>query len=614
MGVDIFKHLVYRTGGIPYSIWDQNTQLYTELYNNLVEHYNIRDLKSKQINKICDLVHDQIKVVETESSRKMLINFKRDLYNERPLKKQVISQILSLLPLNIASEFQNYEEYAKKEKTIKETIISQFEKTYFQDIELIKDVCNRNDFKSGLLLSSEVLYNYSKHIDEHSKINAKKALGLWKYITRASTKTTPFSTLTNINVATTVELTGTYAAITKASNKILSKIRYNNYFLESLLQILINHPQLFRSFPIVLNPTLTSKNDFLKFVTNSKNTESFQTIKKTPILEYIINTLTENPNFSVRDLEERLLMVLDKNHNRSEVSQYIFELTQTGFLNIDIDLTGLDTDWEKKIILLIEQQSDFFEKNLLINISNTLSNLEKFRKMYADGGYVDREKLKNDIKNQFDLLFKNIAESVETKNDENVTSNYIHVKAINEKKHIFLHSNSRQNNDSFKNQIYEDSSKDIELIVDKERLTTFVNDINTLINTFSPYLNLKEESSRLYDTYIDNFGDKESLPLLDFYEFLYKNDSRKKEETSNHDSSKTNDKISQIIKAEFDKGNITVANHQVNIPMDFLSHFDNKYEKTNNHKSYGGFFQFYHDDKDKLLGVASSVLLPGKGK
>ncbi len=618
-GIDIFRHILFRIAGESFAVFGNNNANYQNIKDSILQVIVLKAEKERLKVDFCDALFPFIKDSENDAARKALINLKRDVYNERNISDETKRKINVLLT-DVLRE--KYNKYNLLNELISEENLkyhNYFAEGYIAERQSIKELCKKDTINSGLLLSSDVLLKSAQDFASGLEIAEGDILGLWKYITRVVTKPTPYSTFTQLNIGTIKDKVDDVFSFSEISPKIISHIRYNNYILEFLLLLLKNHPLISGLLRVAINPTIKKNEDGWLFFTNNNNSESFQTIKFNAIIEYIINTVSNESNITIQSLVIKIIEVLEEGFNEGDVKKYLFELAQTGLLFIDIDFSGLDSEWDKSLSLLLNKNIGHIENGQ--RIITILNDLVRLRNEYAQSNTKQRKNILELINNLFNELVSLLSIDTPARENEKNIQAYDFIKPQTDLKDIFLNRLPfKADQLSLKNVIYEDSSRDITISISENRISDFISLVDMLMKSFSFVFNDESERNGHYHFFQKNFTGEKQVELLRFYELLYKKklsfkpDERKEVIDSDSFNAKSFfDKVRADLRAEAENGHIIYANHCCELTQEFFNSFNNKNSVEVKKRSFASFIQFYIDGTGELTGVTNGVTA-GKGK
>jgi len=321
-----------------------------------------RDILSDKLRELPSLVADN-------KVKKILINGRRELYNQKLLKEKKIEVIKSVMSSEDNRLLFNYLEKLKYKGELIKNIQSSYEEEVGKKFPHLIRLFSGDNLKKGLVLSSSSLLAKANSIKDISWKNLRKkdhqiVLGLLKYLTRMYCKTSPFSTFTLLSSARLKKNISGFleSKILDSEKETESHIRLNNYlwaYIRTLLTINENTNKLFN---IRLNPTLKYEKENFLFLVNHLNEESFQRIPINPLLEYIRKEIkNRNTPHTLKSLLSQLVddEVVDAEPN--QIEDYLKQLIKYGFIEFDFGISGVDTDWDMALVNLLNTIKDSYK-------------------------------------------------------------------------------------------------------------------------------------------------------------------------------------------------------------------------------------------------------------
>ena len=133
----------------------------------------------------------------------------------------------------------------------------------------------------------------------------------------------------------------------------------------------------------------------------------------------------------VATLIREIMNVLESKYSSNDVEKYLFELIQTGLLYINLNISGLDDEWDKSVKLFFRKY--FGHEQQGINMAEILDKLEQKRFKYAQTpSSSERENLIKEINYLFNTLFIILQEGIENSTTINaIPKKYIAFKYVN---------------------------------------------------------------------------------------------------------------------------------------------------------------------------------------
>tara|TARA_B110001452_G_scaffold217916_1_gene189571 strand:+ start:1406 stop:3907 length:2502 start_codon:yes stop_codon:yes gene_type:complete len=371
-----FPLIFGRKGGEKFDILSSLSTPITQ--NNLVGLLE----KLQQIKNFKDvLINDLYSIIDLENdlkTRKKLLNFKRDFFNNRSLEKYDLTikeYILFCEKLELYS--QKKKNYKKELEVYKEV----FNQEFFSSIEQLKKITDTYFFKNGMLFSSHILSREISKTDfKFSTINKNKKrllISVLKYLSRSLTKTTPFSSFNSVFC-----LEGRSNHFAPIINDIkTSSFQITNLFFHFLKEILIQNKGFKNHLNINCNTTIwedkENSDEFHLFINNS-NHETFKKLQKSPILIYIKSKLLSN-NLVHNELVTELKTITEE--TEKTIDLFINNLIDEGFLNIEYPVSSDNKNWIEELLSFILKHTQLYKKeggliSLLKSIQKTIFDLE----------------------------------------------------------------------------------------------------------------------------------------------------------------------------------------------------------------------------------------------
>ncbi len=150
------------------------------------------------------------------------------------------------------------------------------------------------DFQKGLALSSRTLFeNLTRYLKAPASVHGSREeqieRGLLRYLTRMSTKATPFGTFCAVigGEFVTAERDGPILAFDGDPCDKHSTVRLNKRIYAVLWDYLCSRPAVRARLGIELNPSLRVEADQLRFLTANGGQEIFQRLARTEVLDFV---------------------------------------------------------------------------------------------------------------------------------------------------------------------------------------------------------------------------------------------------------------------------------------------------------------------------------------
>lgn len=331
------------------------------------------------INRLIADLHVVISKEDDIKTKHQLLNFKRDLFNNRPIEKHLtLIKTHIILEENFNQYYQRTDTYNKAKQEYKEV----FYKDFYASIENLKGLSENYFLKNGLLFSSNILSKEIKKSDFRftslNKKNRRLLISTLKYLTRSLTKTTPFSSFNSIFCLENRE--GQYRPIYLAVKT--SNFQITNLFFYYLKELILKDQDFKNCLDIYCNTTLweyQKQDNVFHFFINKKNNEAFKKLSKSPILLYIKDQLSSNElNYSA--LIDKIKRVTED--KKDTIISFVDTLINEGVLQITYPVSSDDKNWIQRLLDFINRNESQLTKkfkdliSVLKNIQSTIEALE----------------------------------------------------------------------------------------------------------------------------------------------------------------------------------------------------------------------------------------------
>ncbi len=234
---------------------------------------NLRPTINQLKNQLSESLHNIIPSIGETSVRGNIIKIRRDIYNDRVVSQKQLDHVAPFLPNEINMDIQQYivikNEYVRISEVGKEG--------YFQEVanarKKIHEFAEDDSFQKGLLLSSYSLFKYGipsylrRNSMQLNKEELKVEFSLLKYASRMYSKTSPFSTFTNLGLGKISSAINEKEAIFLGINSkedrayyVSSRVRLNNHLYAYLKGLLVKCQELSQWLRLRPNPTLKLEN------------------------------------------------------------------------------------------------------------------------------------------------------------------------------------------------------------------------------------------------------------------------------------------------------------------------------------------------------------------
>ncbi len=560
--MNVFPYLLVRTGGDSFEKFSK--LLSNQSVNHVRELYEEHTKLQQQKVLLCDDMLSFMQSLEDGKQQQVIQNIRREIFNDRKVKNKQLTQAKEILDDAIASKLDDYLQKRAAHKAAVEAGEAIFDKELAANRSAFKDLIDLPSLKDGLVLSSQVLLNripgyIERCPDRIRKKEAQVEQSLLKYLTRIYTKTSPFSTFTNLASAATAKLESPYEMKHEEQNAIEGHIRLNNYLYSYLNTLLIHYKPIFEQFYLRLNPTLSKKPEYYQYLINFNNVESFQQIPLNPVVDLFCEMCTNNPEgMRFKDMVKTAQEYIDA--ETEELENYIKELIDYGLFEFNVGVSGTDPDWDIKLIEVLQPLADQ-NVNFVEELIGCLKQLRNLASQYADGNYTKRHELLNEAYQLFESFCFKLHEAAELPAEERVTLAERMIpkkkeedeqpteeakdeakvqeekKSEEEEKEVFKRTSQTVFTFKPEQMFYEDTTRNMSAQVNQEDLEPILQRLQSLLKEMEVFRGHDEARIKMRDYFKQKYGAEQRVPLLTFYEDYYR-DVKKPETKAEEDYKK----------------------------------------------------------------------------
>lgn len=547
----IFPYTLVRFGGDSFEHWASLNckNLNQELQIQLRLSHDIRESRSQ----LCEDLFNFVASLNDPAQQNIIQNIRRDIFNARKLKNNKLNKAREILDSKL---IEAVEHYLRLDQQLKSRVV-EASALYEREVSKLRTelqcLSDRDAIKKGLLLSSRSLLDrLPSYRKKAAKNFRKKELqveqGLLKYLTRMYTKTSPFSTFTNLAVATTGDhkeapINAHHIA---GVSPVKGHIRLNNQLFRYLLDLLKNYKKAYLHFKLRPNPTLVREADNFLYLTNNNNIESFQRIPLNPVVDLILELVRENERgVSFKELVATLMDNIDA--EQDELEAYVKQLIEYGCIEYNIGVSGIDPDWDVQFrakLLPLEK----IDVPYIGALRATLQVIRQLGTRYEQASVDERTPILQDAFEKFRSICMHIHEAAGLPEEERLTpeerqevwkkkqqANTETDKSQSEEQSkqeetIFKHETSTIFHFKPEQIFYEDTTREAVVTLDKEGLVGIVEKLDELLQSMYAFKGVQDEKDTMNHYFKQKYGEGSETELLVFYEDYYRDYKRPQNE------------------------------------------------------------------------------------
>lgn len=480
--------------------------------------------KEQGRDELCALLFELINMQADETQRKLLLNLKRAVFNDRNNIAAVASKLTATLQLEIdACLLAFFESKMKFEEFLK-----QWEQRYSEVVldnrTVVKSLIASYAFQNGILLSSKALYqqlgNFVKTPSaEIDKRAWRTEFSILRYLTRMAYKTSPFSTLTYMGLTTLSQDESRSAG--SPTGTIHSKVRLNNKLLKRIKGLMERHNSLNSLMYISLNSSAEIAADKLSYLFNSANIETFQKIPASPINTHIYHLLAaHDKDITLGQLAIQLSEQI--NDDLEEIKVFLLKLVDTGLLELSLRCSEIMPEWETKLLEFLQPHIDDIPSATLL--FGMVKELQKVKLQFVAAPVAQREVLLGEIARNLDAGFSLLEEEAGL-----VSQSPEEIKVIREQiiekyrnghgfeKLPYIPFDYRQ-----ESIFYEDTFTQEERTLPAADINLITEKLNGLCTRLSGLDLRKPERNATLTFFKENYHSAQQIPIMDFYQAYYR--------------------------------------------------------------------------------------------
>lgn len=512
--ITLFPYLLVRIAGMSYTDFLRTNLRKTP---QIVEKiWKLEQDCKKTQEEISRQLYSIIPTIIDSSFRKTVISVRRDVYNSRSIN-YVSQDDLRSLPQSIQKLLTRYKSYQHKLEFLNKKGESLYNKETIRAKKEFYKLIKRPSFQKGILLSSESLFQELQEYIQHPNLTpaiTKVERSLMEYLSRMATKTSPFSTFTNVGIAQFGNKPTTKLP------KIKSKVRLNHAIFKYICNLLYSNRDVRKHFPIKANFTIRDINGEYSFFTQSNNQGAIQKIAVTSVITKIYEKIRSKSEWTYKGFLNDLIDKKYFSASYDELEIYIDNLFSYGFLEYSIGIEGLDPDWNKKFRNFLTPLSNKFSyiKDLIL----CLAYMESCIRAYETAPIKKRIDLLNNMFIRFrDTCYKlHIAANLPKKERETFSDN--NTIAYRDKRDKKIKNFQREYSTFFlfskKSLLYEDSYLEDSITLPHTQKKTFDQCLEFLKSLLDGPIFSFHTLDELNNFFVKNYPTTSTVNALDFYE------------------------------------------------------------------------------------------------
>lgn len=380
-----------------------------ELYEKVSNYHIVLQERSKSIDELIRNMEGKIKEVQDDQERKKLINLKRDIFNLRPRLVNSVDKCEEVLArYRLLDDAKAVKAVYVHSRKLKEELEEIYEHTRLKERSHLHDTFVREDSLKNALkfIQSTIMEKarsyFNTPIEKHGVKQRKLDNTLLKVLTRATHKTSPFSTLTKVGIGEFTDEIEDASLLREGEQYTITNI--NVAFLLRAFEKVLLRPSVIPKMKFRFNETLTILEDRYYWTTLAdqpqKRKKIFRTadtlmkIKYNQLLGSLYETLKSEEPFTYEKLEHIFLQVgLDK----TKALQYTISLIKNDFIQPTRALREQSNETIPNFLSHLEEleviEEDEVIKSVYQNLTEIQLQLDKFDRLSVKDSFISYQKI-----------------------------------------------------------------------------------------------------------------------------------------------------------------------------------------------------------------------------
>jgi hypothetical protein len=366
--VGVFDDFVCRVATLPVRC---TQELHSTKCRNLLDDIfglseRIADLRERTSN----ILYAAVSIRPDRDERRDLINARRRLFNEKPpspRERVSISKCLSSADVTVVEELVHL-------LGIRTALRQQLKDAFASELDLarsrLRNTIDDGSLRSGILASSESLYQAMSLYRERPNAlslgeRVKTERGILRYVTRASMKATPYSTLCSIlpgrfAVDDTKPPHSTPRSADRRSLRIegpkeqIKSVRLNKRLYGVLRHSVSRHYELRLHLEVELNPTLKLEPAEFVFLFVGAGREVFQRVERSELLDLVVE-MVASERTTLSRLAARIAERPEVASTHEEAIEFINKLLAAGLLRFSFGIPEQEAVWHDSLASIMER-------------------------------------------------------------------------------------------------------------------------------------------------------------------------------------------------------------------------------------------------------------------
>ncbi|HKR49249.1 MAG TPA: lantibiotic dehydratase [Pseudonocardiaceae bacterium] len=334
---------VVRVAGLPMAVLRRlRCEATIDAVNELLE---LRDQLRTEGEQLSQALYDVIGTVEDRALRGRLLALRRCVYQARPPRPGNLDDgVRAVLPADLVTKIAAWERCCSQQDVLLARAEATGEAESVEKYWALVEVVSDGWFQQGLVLASPDLYAELVKLlaaGPGERKDDQLEVTLAKYVGRAATKTTPYSTFTSLAQGRWTP-TGRYPVRCASAWTRRSALEPTVWITLHLRHELVSWPEVRSHVRLRVNPSITQDGALLRFLPHLGG-EAVVEVGMTPALRRVLEVIRTAPDPSYA-LLAAAVAALDPTSGSAEIAAYLDHLVDVGVLEAQLDVADQSLD------------------------------------------------------------------------------------------------------------------------------------------------------------------------------------------------------------------------------------------------------------------------------
>lgn len=346
---------IVRIAGLPIeSLYPLRFEQTTQLIEKLLAQ---EEALSSQAQALSEDLYQIIGKIEDKQVKWRLMAVRRTIYQlQIPKARDLNEQVMAEIPRELAETLLVWIEQAKQRLELLSTGQTVLEAEWAEKRRVLQRVAQAKNFQHGLIMGSKDLYlNFVKwsQADGQGRLHSDRQteLGLFIYLSRMATKTSPFSTFMSSGRGHWVDDEPSY--LLSAHWQQASVIELNWSLVHRIAYELANWPEIRPHLAIKVNSSCVEEEGSLKFL-GWKKGETVLKLANSATLQHMLRIIRTAQHASY-ELIVQTIVQLDSDGREDEIRAFLERLIKIGLLEFDLGIPDQSPDYFGQLLTFLKR-------------------------------------------------------------------------------------------------------------------------------------------------------------------------------------------------------------------------------------------------------------------